>query len=231
MAYAPMGSLRNNLYSVAQTSWKDKLKLIICVASDLKIIHSQNIIHRDLHSGNILLYNLYSAYIADLGLSVSTSTESEGVCGILPYIAPEVFYGNPYTLKSDIYSFGIVMWEISSGKAVPFNYESMVQFQVQVNDGLRPIITEDTPQCYIDLMKRCWDGNPNNRPLAEEICEVFEEWQNDAKILTKFDKKLKNTENAHEQTFTQTTFTQTSYTRTFTQESYTSEFIPYIHGK
>jgi serine/threonine protein kinase len=209
-----MGSLRNNLYSVAQTSWKDKLKLIICVASDLKIIHSQKIIHRDLHSGNILLDNLYSAYIADLGLSASISTESGGVFGILPYIAPEIFYGNSYTLKSDIYSFGIIMWEISSGRPVPGGHDS-IQFQIQVCDGLRPTIIENTPQCYVNLMKRCWDGNPNNRPLAEEICEIFEEWQNDAKILTKLS-KFQNTENAHEKTYTQTI--------------YRSEFIPSIES-
>ena len=70
MDYAPLGSLRQNLYSVAKLEWKKKLNLLLCIASDLQIIHSQNLIHRDLHSGNILQDNLYSAYIADLGLSI-----------------------------------------------------------------------------------------------------------------------------------------------------------------
>ena len=159
MKYAPLGSLRQNLYSVAQIPWKKKLNLLLCIASDLQIIHSQNLIHRDLHSGNILQDNLYSAYIADLGLSISgniASKESGGVCGILPYIAPEVLCGNPYIIESDIYSFGIIMWEIFSGKAVPFNHESYGsrnQFQLQVCLGSRPPIMEGTPQCYMDLMK------------------------------------------------------------------------------
>src|SRR5277367_261644 len=112
--YTPMGSLHYNLYSVAQIPWKMKLNLLCCIASNLQIIYSQNLIHQDLHSGNILQDNLYSAYIADLGLSISANialkTESDKVCGILPYIAPEVLYGNPYTVESDIYSFGIIMW-------------------------------------------------------------------------------------------------------------------------
>ena len=51
MDYAPMGSLRKNLYSVAQIPWKKKLNLLLCIASDLQIIHSQNLIHQNLYSG------------------------------------------------------------------------------------------------------------------------------------------------------------------------------------
>ena len=160
MDYAPMGSLRQNLYSVAQMEWKKKLNLILCIASDLQIIHSQNLIHRDLHSGNILQDNLYSAYIADLGLSISANIalKKGGVYGILPYIAPEVLGGNQYTIESDIYSLGIIMWEIFTGKAVPFNDVSREQFQFQVClCSRRPSIIEGTPQCYADLIKGCWD--------------------------------------------------------------------------
>jgi len=215
-----MGSLRKNLYSVAQMEWKKKLNLILCIASDLQIIHSQNLIHRDLHSGNILQDNLYSAYIADLGLSISANIalkkeESRGAYGILPYIAPEVLCGNPYIVKSDIYSFGIIMWEIFSGKAIPFNQESRTQFQIQVCSGSRPPIMEGTPQCYVDLMKRCWEENPENRPSAAKIYEIFTEWQNSEKILlelTESNKILKNTSNTHVQTAV-----------------YKSEFIPYTN--
>ena len=73
--------------------WKNKLTLLQYIASDLQIIHSQELIHRDLHSGNILQDYLNSAYIADLGLSISTNialnAERYGVYGMLPYITPE----------------------------------------------------------------------------------------------------------------------------------------------
>ena len=95
LEYASMGSLRQNLRSVAQMKWKDKLTLLHCIASDLQIIHSQELIHRDLHSGNILQDHLHSAYIADLGLSISANialnSEGRGIYGMLPYVAPEVW--------------------------------------------------------------------------------------------------------------------------------------------
>ena len=218
MKCAPLGSLRQNLYSVARLEWKKKLNLLLCIASDLQIIHSQNLIHRDLHSGNILQDNLYSAYIADLGLSISANIalEKEGVYGVLPYIAPEVLCGNPCVVESDIYSFSIIMWEIFSGKAVPFKHSSYsirTQFQIQVCSGSRPPIMEGTPQRYIDLMEKCWDGNPENRPSAKKIYEIFTEWQNDEKILlelTESNKILKNTE-------------------TYSEAVYKSEFIPYTN--
>ena len=189
MIYAPLGSLRQNLYSVVRLEWKKKINLILCIASDLQIIHSQNLIHRDLHSGNILQENLYSAYIADLGLSISANialknSESRGVYGVLPYIAPEVLCGNPYTISSDIYSFGIILWEIFSGKVVPFKNEYRTQYQIQVCSGSRPPIMEGTPQCYKDLMQRCWNEKPQNRPSAAEIYEIFTEWENDEKFLS-----------------------------------------------
>ena len=74
-------------------------------------------------------------------------------------------------------------------------------------------IMEGTPQCYVDLMKRCWEENPENRPSAAKIYEIFTEWQNSEKILlelTESNKILKNTENTHIQTAV-----------------YKSEFIPY----
>ncbi|CAG8778951.1 8820_t:CDS:1, partial [Ambispora leptoticha] len=112
MHFASMGSLRQNLLHVSQMKWSEKLSLLSNIAFDLQLIHSHNIIHRDLHSGNILQNKLYSAYIGDLGIAISIDEESEtkfkGVYGNLPYISPEVLQGKSYEKLSDIYSFGII---------------------------------------------------------------------------------------------------------------------------
>src|SRR6185312_12788387 len=107
MKYASQGSLRQNLHAISQMDWKDKLNLLQCIASDLQIIHSYDLIHRDLHSGNMLLNSFKSAYIADLGLSITANiaSKSDKIYGILPYIAPEVLNKQIYTKESDIYSF------------------------------------------------------------------------------------------------------------------------------
>ncbi|CAG8553349.1 2484_t:CDS:2, partial [Cetraspora pellucida] len=49
--------------------------------------------------------------------------------------------------------------------------------------GLRPSVDEEAPKCYIDLMKHCWNQDPNERPSAEELCEIFKNWQDDEQIL------------------------------------------------
>src|SRR6185437_5575994 len=97
--------------------WKDKLNVLYSIASDLESIHSQELIHRDLHSGNILQDHLHSAYITDLGLSTSSSVnQKKEINGIMPYVAPEVLLDKPFTQAADIYGFGVIMSEISTGK-------------------------------------------------------------------------------------------------------------------
>ncbi|RIB03671.1 kinase-like domain-containing protein, partial [Gigaspora rosea] len=78
---------------------------------------------------------------------------------------------------SDIYSFGITMWEILYGKPVPSERDSL-KFMIQVCNGLRPHISENTSRCYADLMKKCWHTEPEKRPTAAEICDIFAEWHN-----------------------------------------------------
>ncbi|RIB01356.1 kinase-like domain-containing protein [Gigaspora rosea] len=215
-----MGSLRQNLCSVSKMNWMDKLTLLHCITSDLQMIHSQGLIHRDLHSGNILQDNLHSAYVADLGLSITTTkplnAERRGIYGILPYIAPEVLDGNQYTTASDIYSFGIIMWEILYGKSVNYNQGFGIQLQIKIcRENLRPRIIEDTPQCYINLMKKCWEKEPIKRPSAQKIIEILTEWQNDKNILlelTKSDEILKN---------------QSIHIQSYSDGSYKSKFIEF----
>ncbi|RGB42401.1 kinase-like domain-containing protein, partial [Rhizophagus diaphanus] len=75
-------------------------------------------------------------------------------------IAPEILRGQPYTQASDIYSFSIIMWEFTS-KILPFNDKAHdLQLALSICKGERPEIIENTPQCYIDLMKKCWDEDP-----------------------------------------------------------------------
>ncbi|RIB16677.1 kinase-like domain-containing protein [Gigaspora rosea] len=187
--------------------WKDKLNLLICIAADLQAIHSQKLIHRDLHSGNILQDSLNSAYIADLGLLISVKMASKMVlekqiCGILPYIAPEILEGSQYTTESDIYSFGIIIWEIFYGVPVFVDQDFGPQFQLQIVNGLRPTILEGTPECSANLIARCWDKKPQNRPSAKEIHETFINWKNDERNLVELS-KIKIINLAHIQAYSE----------------------------
>ncbi|RIB22484.1 kinase-like domain-containing protein, partial [Gigaspora rosea] len=188
--YAPMGSLKENLNSIKQMKWKDKLTLLHSIAFDLQIIHSKNYIHRDLHSGNVLLNNLTSAYIANLGLLMPTNImlekQSDKFYGVLPYVAPEVLSKNKYAMASDIYSFGMIMWEVFSGRRLFSEREYITNLQFDICNGLRPTISSNMAQCYIDLMKKCWDDDLKKRPSAADICEIFEIWKYDKTYQLQF---------------------------------------------
>src|SRR6266511_2533926 len=87
-------------------------------------IHRHNYIHHDLHSGNIFSYDIDDNIIGDLGLSQQAINKKDNpnkIYGVVPYLAPEVLLKKPYTKESDIYSFGMIMWEHTTGKKTFYN--------------------------------------------------------------------------------------------------------------
>src|SRR5947209_1857627 len=145
-------------------------------------IHEKNYIHHDLHSGNIFSYDICECEIEDLGLCqqvVDKKDNPNKIYGVIPYLAPEVLSKKPYTKESDIYSFGMIMWEFTTGKK-PFHDRPHNHCLIlDILRGERPQITDDTPKFYAELMKRCWEHNPEYRPTAEEICDCLQEYLRD----------------------------------------------------
>src|SRR6266542_2368805 len=180
MKYAIDGSLRKNLQNIVKDKWIIKLKKLQEIISGLSTIHQQKLIHCDFHHGNIL-NQLYGLSISDLGLCkpmeyYQSTSKKNDIYGVLPFVAPEVLRGKPYTLASDIYSFSMIMWEFTSG-IPPFNDRAHdLQLSISICKGERPEIVENIPQCYIDLMKKCWDEDLSKRPNASEIKEIILDW-------------------------------------------------------
>lgn len=100
---------------------------------------SPPIIHRDLKSYNLLVDENFCVKVTDFGLAKSMSTETaKTFCGTMPWTAPEIFKSDGYTTKADVYSFGIVMWELITREEP---YEGMHRPQIIVGvsrEGLRP---------------------------------------------------------------------------------------------
>ncbi|CAB4441663.1 unnamed protein product [Rhizophagus irregularis] len=155
-------------------NWLIKLKVLSNIINGLKEIHKKQMVHRDFHIGNILFKDLHlftSNYISDMGLCGEIDNIDEAcIYGVMPYMAPEVLRGKPYTQAADIYSFGMIMYFIATEKQ-PFSHCAHDHLLVlDICRGNRPEIDEpEAPKCYIDLMKKCWDSNPINRPNASEI--------------------------------------------------------------
>ncbi|GBC08563.1 hypothetical protein RclHR1_08220001 [Rhizophagus clarus] len=188
MDYANMGNLRGNLTKIIENKWNQRLFMLYNIISGLKKIHEQNLIHRDLHDGNILnhkdLGDKNKVFISDLGLCKAADFLKEyEIYGVIPFIAPEVMRGKPYTSASDIYSFSMIMWEFTSG-VPPFNNRAHdFQLSISICKGERPGIIESTPQCYVDLMNKCWNEDPLERPSAEKVSDIIANW-----IFCPFDK-------------------------------------------
>ncbi|GES87958.1 kinase-like domain-containing protein [Rhizophagus clarus] len=155
----------------------------------LAILHKLGIVHRDLHSGNIF-FDKYDVVIGDLGISksaIESDNDDNEIYGIIPYMAPEIFHRQKYTTASDIYSFGMIMWEFMTGRRPFWNKTHDSELIIRICDGLRPPVVTNAPEGYVELMKECWDPVPKERPTAAEIYNKikkikYEENQNPTKI-------------------------------------------------
>src|SRR5437016_14644916 len=129
-----------------QLTWKERIQITTDIIDVLDDIHGENAIHRDLHSGNILHSpRSNNWFISDLGFCGPANKPLKSVYGNLPYIAPEVIAGKETTFASDIYSFGMLMWEISSGQPPFNNYKHDYYLATNIINGMRPKVVSGTP--------------------------------------------------------------------------------------
>jgi serine/threonine protein kinase len=169
------GDLRDNLLTKKYNP-NDKFYNLYLISLQLAAMHKLNLIHGDIHDGNILYLDHATVLLCDFGLCRSADQPSTEIFGVLPYMAPEILRGKPYTTATDIYSFGMIMWEMTSGIPVFNDYIHDSNFAKKVCDGLRPEIIEGTIPEYADLVKKCWDNDPEKRPTVEELKNFFYEW-------------------------------------------------------
>ncbi|XP_024966202.1 serine/threonine-protein kinase STY13-like isoform X2 [Cynara cardunculus var. scolymus] len=176
--YAKGGSVRQFLTKRQNRSVPLKLavKQALDVAKGMEYVHGLGLIHRDLKSDNLLISADKSIKIADFGVA-RIEVQTEGMTpetGTYRWMAPEMIQHRSYTQKVDVYSFGIVLWELITGM-LPFQNMTAVQaaFAV-VNKGVRPTIPHDCLPVLSEIMTRCWDGNEDVRPPFTQIVRMLE---------------------------------------------------------
>lgn len=196
MQYLPEGNLRHYLSNKnKELTLKDKISQLLHIAQGLKDLHQKNLVHRDFHSGNILKgIKKTDCLITDLGLCkpANEAKKEEKIFGVMPYVAPEVLNSQPYTQASDIYSFGIIAYEMLSGLPPYYDKKHDQYLGIAICQGLRPQFNIKIPALLEDLIKNCWDADPQKRLTAQELERTLRGWEEeiDKKENTEFTKQF-----------------------------------------
>ncbi|CAB4396033.1 unnamed protein product [Rhizophagus irregularis] len=172
--YADSGTLRDYLKNnFHRLTWNDKYNLAYELTCSVLCLHEEGIVHRDLHSSNVLVHQ-GSIKLADFGLSkrINDASKSQSkLLGMIPYIDPKKMMDKNLRSneKCDVYSIGVLLWEISSGKP-PFHEEEYdFGLMCKISHGRREKTVQNTPNDYSNLYTECWDHEPNKRPSIHEV--------------------------------------------------------------
>ncbi|KAG8639273.1 serine/threonine-protein kinase EDR1-like isoform X4 [Manihot esculenta] len=178
--YMVNGSLKQVLRRKDRTiDRRKRIILAMDAAFGMEYLHEKNIVHFDLKSHNLLV-NMKDPQrpvckIGDLGLSKikQRTLISGGVRGTIPWMAPELLHSksNMVTEKVDVYSFGIVMWELLTGEEPYANLRSEEIIAGIIKGNLRPEIPSWCDPAWKSLMERCWSSDPESRPAFSEIAK------------------------------------------------------------
>jgi serine/threonine protein kinase len=202
--YCPRGSLYHVLHEPpkAPISWLRRVAFAADGAAGMLHLHSRNpqILHRDLSSPNLLVAADWTVKVADMGLS-KLLTDSALECGINSvmtsggglnprWLAPEILSGGHCTTASDVFSFGVIMWEILTRK-IPWDGETTWAIVGSVQSGARLPLSKDafdldihdgddnlksTVDDYLELLQACWAHDSSKRPdfvyIAQKLREI-----------------------------------------------------------
>jgi len=189
------GSLYHYLKIKPDITWDKVLKWVNEATRGINTLHlwKPPIVHRDLKSLNLLIDNDLNVKVCDFGLSRYIASEDitdtdqtlQKLRGTYAYTAPEMYYSKNYTPKADIYSLGIIIWEIVScllnGKLQkPYSeypdikHDFQIIFQV-AQFKRRPTISPFCPKPLNDLIVQCWSQDSDSRPTAAEVLESLKD--------------------------------------------------------
>ena len=155
--------------------------MLVCIALDvargLKYLHDNSIVHRDIKSANLLCDAAGVVKVADFGVAreVRAGEEMTAETGTYRWMAPEVIAHKPYDWRADVYSFGVLIWELFTGE-VPYKDMTPMNAAVGVvQRGLRPVIPYNCPPYLNELLRGCWKTDVKARPTMDSVVALFEE--------------------------------------------------------
>ncbi|XP_068660974.1 uncharacterized protein [Aristolochia californica] len=181
--FLPRGSLFRLLQrNTTRLDWRRRVHMALDVARGMNYLHHCNppIIHRDLKSSNLLVDKNWTVKVGDFGLSRlkrETYLTTKTGKGTPQWMAPEVLRNEPSDEKSDIYSFGVILWELVT-ETIP--WENLNSMQVIGAVGFmnqRLEIPSDMDPQWASVIQSCWHSDPHCRPTFQELLEKFKDLQ------------------------------------------------------
>ncbi len=178
MDYYEKGSLYHVLKSEIELTVQHRKRIALDIASALLYLHNKKILHRDLKSLNVLIANREGklrGFLTDFGLSkqdsmMVTKVGQGNATGTLPWMAPELLDGKKSSMPSDIYGFGILLWEIAMRK-IPYNGVHSSIIPSMILRGRLPKMEEETP--FNMIIKECCSKDVAKRPSAKKLISLL----------------------------------------------------------
>ncbi|KAH7676404.1 Non-specific serine/threonine protein kinase protein, partial [Dioscorea alata] len=181
--FLPRGSLFRILRrNVNRLDWKRRIHIALDVARGMNYLHKCNppVIHRDLKSSNLLVDKNWTVKVGDFGLSRlkhETYLMTKSGKGTPQWMAPEVVRDEPSDEKSDVYSYGVILWELVTEKIPWDNLNSMQVIGAVGFMNQRLEMPKDLDPKWESIIKSCWHSDPYCRPSFEELLEKIKELQ------------------------------------------------------
>jgi serine/threonine protein kinase len=171
------GSLKSVLEDPKKVpAWWTNTRKAITIAGivlGMRTIHRKGILHRDLKPENVLFTNDFEVKIGDFGSSrVYEADVTMTGTGTPLYMAPEVRSGH-YGPPSDVYSFGLILYEVVVGNGLLSGPGSKMKLLLDFHEGTRPNIPNEVLPVSKDLIEQCWSGQAESRPSFDEITRIL----------------------------------------------------------
>ncbi|XP_060630419.2 tyrosine-protein kinase ABL2 isoform X3 [Anolis sagrei] len=197
--YMPFGNLLDYLRECNREEVTAVVLLYMAtqISSAMEYLEKKNFIHRDLAARNCLVGENHVVKVADFGLSRlmtgDTYTAHAGAKFPIKWTAPESLAYNTFSIKSDVWAFGVLLWEIATYGMSPYPGIDLSQVYDLLEKGYRMEQPEGCPPKVYELMRACWKWNPLDRPSFAETHQAFETMFHDSSISEEVAEELGRT--------------------------------------
>lgn len=170
---------KGSLYQILEKSLPFSLQqqMALEIARGLQYLHARDILHRDLKSANILVNAENHVKLSGFGLSKTRARSvktSQRKSEATRWLAPECFSPGTYTPQSDIYSYGVILWELMTCKR-PYADATEDEIPARTLEGKRDSLA-DISEPYMTIIKECWSVDPAKRPTLSHIIDIIEKY-------------------------------------------------------